>query len=106
MDSPASAAARQPFIPLSWWVGTGIFLAVTVCGGVFAWRSSEVAQEIMAKALMTLVGTLSSPFILETSFACLGLILVLTFNEYRKHRDGPDWVLMEVDEEAPGEKKS
>jgi hypothetical protein len=40
---------------------------------------------------------------LETSAALFGLVAVLVYNEWRRGRDGPDWVEMEVKEDKAPE---
>lgn len=82
--------------PKRWWLTPLIFSAVFIVGVSYAWQSSDEAKEILAKSFFTIAGTLASPFILETSVAIFGLIAVLTFNQWRRDKDGPDWVEMEV----------
>jgi hypothetical protein len=65
-----------------------------------AWHSHETARELIAKSIMTLAGWLATPFVLESSTAILGLVIVLTYNEWRRRQDGPEWVEMEVKETA------
>lgn len=82
--------------PNRWWL-TPLIVGLLFIGGIsYAWQSSAEAKEILAKSFFTIAGTLASPFILETSIAIFGLIAVLTFNQWRRDKDGPDWVEMEV----------
>jgi hypothetical protein len=71
-----------------------------ITGVVVAWKSNEIARELLAKSFMTLAGWLATPFILETSAAITGVIVVLTYNEWRRSKEGPEWVEMEVKDEA------
>lgn len=79
-----------------WWIAPLIILVLFSTGVVVAWRSNEIARELLAKSFMTLAGWLATPFILETSAAITGVIVVLTYNEWRRSKDGPEWVEMEV----------
>jgi hypothetical protein len=86
----------ESVLPKRWWLMPLLFLIVFVSCVIAAWNYSETAQEILAKSFFTIAGTLASPFILETSVALGGLTIVLVFNEWRRLKDGPDWVEMEV----------
>jgi hypothetical protein len=72
-------------------------------GVVIVWQVSEIGRELLAKSFMTIAGYLATPFILETSAALFGLVAVLVYNEWRRGRDGPDWVEMEVKEDKAPE---
>jgi hypothetical protein len=65
---------------------------------VLIWNSHETARELLAKSAMTIAGWLATPFILESSAAVVGIIVVLTYNEWRSRKEGPEWVEMYVDE--------
>jgi hypothetical protein len=82
--------------PNRWWLPPLIVGLLFIGGISYAWQSSDEAKEILAKSFFTIAGTLASPFILETSIAIFGLIAVLTYNQWRRDKDGPDWVEMEV----------
>jgi hypothetical protein len=86
----------ESVLPKRWWLMPLFFAIVFIGCTVAAWNYSETAKEILAKSFFTIAGTLASPFILETSVALAGLTIVLVFNEYRRLKDGPDWVEMEV----------
>ncbi len=45
--------------------------------------------------LGTMAGVLSTPFFLEGSFFCLGVIIVMSLNSWRRHRAGDEYVSME-----------
>jgi hypothetical protein len=79
-----------------WWIAPLIILVLFITGVVVAWQSNEIARELLAKSFMTLAGWLATPFILETSAAITGVIIVLTYNEWRRSKEGPEWVEMEV----------
>jgi O-antigen ligase len=86
----------ESVLPKRWWLMPLVIAIVMIVSMVAAWNYDETAREILAKSFFTIAGTLASPFILETSIALGGLTIVLVFNEWRRLKDGPDWVEMEV----------
>jgi hypothetical protein len=42
-----------------------------------------------------ILGIISTPFLMEASFCVLGLVLVMTLNIWRQHRDGDELVYLE-----------
>lgn len=82
--------------PKNWWLVPLLIGALFIGGIAYAWQTSEAAKEILAKSFFTIAGTLASPFILESSIAIFGLVAVLTYNQWRREKDGPEWVEMEV----------
>lgn len=92
----------QPTLPArGWWITPLICAILFVAGIAVVWQTSEIGQELLAKSFQTIAGYLATPFILETSFALLGLVIVLVYNEYRRAKDGPDYVEMMVEDEKP-----
>lgn len=81
-------------IPRSWWLTPLLSTVVLIIGLAVAWNVNETAREIIAKGIMTLAGTLATPFILESSIALVGLAIVITINQWRLHREGDGWVYL------------
>lgn len=100
MTPSAPPCPHQKTRPRFFWLWPAVLAAAVPAAIVLLWRSHETARELMAKSLMTLAGWLATPFVLESSAAITGLVIVLTYNEWRRRRDGPDWVEMEVDDGA------
>lgn len=96
----------MPVLPKRWWLLPLIVASLFIGSIITAWQVSDTAKELLAKSFFTMAGTLATPFILETSFAIIGLVLVLVFNEWRRLKDGPDWVEMEVKSESNKEPKN
>lgn len=91
----------HPTLPArGWWITPLICAILFVTAVAIVWRTSEIGQELLAKSFMTIAGYLATPFILETSVALTGLVIVLVFNEYRRAKDGPDYVEMMVEDES------
>lgn len=67
-------------------------------GGVIvtALIKSEDAREVAGEAVWNLFRFFTTPFILELSVAIMGLLAVTTYNQWRRSKDGPEWVEMEV----------
>ncbi|MDZ4287360.1 MAG: hypothetical protein U0984_05350 [Prosthecobacter sp.] len=77
-----------------WWLPPLLFIAAIVAGLVTACYASETAREVLAKAVMNIVGAVSTPFILEATVAVVGLCVVLAFNQWRLHKEGDGWVYL------------
>jgi hypothetical protein len=72
-----------------------IFLTFAAGIGFLLSRSAE-AREVTSSALSTLFGIVTTPFVLETTVALTGLVVVLTYNQWRLQKEGDEWVEMEV----------
>ena len=68
---------------------------ILVASIVLLCLSSE-ARDVGAEAAGLVFTFFSTPFILETSVAVIGLILVLVVNQRRLEKDKDEWVEMEV----------
>jgi len=86
----------ESVLPKRWWLAPLLFTLGLFASITLACILNETAREIFAKSFFTIAGALATPFILETSFALFGLVVVLVFNEYRRLKDGPEWVELEV----------
>ncbi|WP_395751699.1 hypothetical protein [Prosthecobacter sp.] len=93
MPAPKNSPSKSP-----WWLESllgslGIILAVGIAAYV-----NETAREIVAQGLAYLFAFFSTPFVLETSTAFLGLCIVMFINNRRLEREGDGWVEMEITE--------
>jgi hypothetical protein len=75
-------------------IGAGLFmlLAVVVAGLLVSWR---FIPGLLGEWVGTMMGLVMTPFILETSFAILGLLTVISLNIWRRRKDGDDFVYLE-----------
>jgi hypothetical protein len=75
-------------------IGGGILFTLTVliCAALTGWR---YIPGLLGEWIGTMIGALTTPFILETSFVILGFILVISINTWRRHRDGDELVYLE-----------
>jgi hypothetical protein len=67
---------------------------------------SEDAREVAGEAVWDLFRFFTTPFILELSVAIMGLLAVTTYNQWRRSKDGPEWVEMEVPDKTEKEPPS
>lgn len=80
-------------------VGAVILAIVTVVATSFLlfWR---LVPGWLGDALGAVAGIISTPFFMEASFICLGVIIVVGINAWRRHKEGDEFVLLEVNEPA------
>lgn len=81
-------------LPKRWWLTPLIFTLVFAAGLVLVCMLSVTAREVLAKAFMTVAGTLATPFFLETSVALVGLVAVLVYNQWRRSQEEDEWVYL------------
>lgn len=81
------------------WLGPLFFALLLASGAGWLLSVSAEARDVSLQAARALFGFVSSPFILEATVACVGLLIVLSLNEFRRRKDEQDeWVVMEKDE--------
>jgi hypothetical protein len=73
-------------------LGTGGLASATL----FGWR---LVPGVFGEWLGTVIGVMTTPFLLEASFALIGLCLVVALNHRRWLRDGDEWVQLDVADE-------
>lgn len=80
-------------------IGAGLLmlLAVLVCGALIGWR---YLPGLLGEWIGTMIGVMTTPFFLETSFIIIGLTVVVAINHWRQTRDGEEFVYLERIEEA------
>lgn len=80
-------------------IGAGLLmlLAVLVCGALIGWR---YLPGLLGEWIGTMIGVMTTPFFLETSFVIIGLTVVIAINHWRQTRDGDELVYLEQIEGA------
>ena len=75
-------------------IGAGVLIALTlvVTGLLTGWR---FLPGLLGEWVGMMVGIMTTPFFLEASFAILGLITVITLNQWRQSKDGDEFVYLE-----------
>lgn len=84
----------EVYFPKRWWLSPLLFTLALVTGVVIVCKVSDTAREVLAKAVMMVAGALATPFILESSIAIVGLVVVLVINQWRLQKDGDGWVYL------------
>ena len=89
--APETHLAKSP-----WWLESLLWtLGIAVAVGVAAYVN-ETVREVVAQGLAYLFVFLSTPFVLETTTAFIGLCVVIAINNRRLEREGDGWVEMEI----------
>lgn len=75
-------------------IGGGIMFVLTllVCSAIYGWR---LLPGLLGEWIGTMVGVMTTPFILESSFVILGFIVVIGVNVWRRSREGDEFVYLE-----------
>lgn len=75
-------------------IGSGILVLLTlvVCGVLMGWG---YLPGVLGEWVGTMIGAMTSPFLLEASFFVIGLCLVVLLNHWRRKRDGDELVYLE-----------
>lgn len=58
-------------------------------------------RETLVQAAANLFGFVTTPFILEATVGLLGLVIVMTYNQWRINKEGDGWVILPEDDPAP-----
>jgi hypothetical protein len=69
-----------------------VVLGLIVCGAIAGWR---YLPGLLGEWIGTMIGVLTTPFLLEGSFVVLGFVIVLVLNIWRRKRGGEDFVYLE-----------
>lgn len=75
-------------------IGASILIALTVAvpGMLLGWR---LLPGLLGEWLGTMIGIMTTPFFMETSFAILGLVIVIGLNYWHRQKDGDEFVYLE-----------
>jgi hypothetical protein len=83
-------------------IGASILIAIGVLvpGALVGWR---YLPEVVGEWVGTIMGILTTPFLMEGTFVILGLVIVVTLNHWRRAKDGDELVYLEQvgDPDAP-----
>ena len=75
-------------------VGAGILIAIGVIvpGTLLGWR---YLPGIFGETVGTIIGVMTTPFCMEASFVILGILIVVGLNNWRRYKEGDDFVYLE-----------
>ena len=88
MDQSRDERVKQVAIGVSILVA----LTVTVPALLLGWRR---LPGLVGEWLGTIIGIMTTPFFMETTFAILGLVIVISLNSWRQRKDGDEFVYLE-----------
>lgn len=78
-----------------------VLITVVVCGLLAGWR---FLPGLLGDWIGTMMGVMTTPFLLEGSFVILGFCVVIWLNHRRELREGSEWVVLErVDDPGEGQ---
>src|SRR4051812_2965016 len=87
---PASEHSRY------FWTSFRIAMAVAAFTTLLV--MNETAQEIAESTIRALIGVFSTPFIFEGMCLFIFSVALLTYNQWKRKKDGDDWVYMVTQE--------
>lgn len=75
-------------------IGAGLLIGLTllISGLLLGWR---YLPGLLGEWVGTILGVMTTPFLLEGSFLAIGLLIVLCFNIWHRHKEGDDFVYLE-----------
>jgi hypothetical protein len=75
-------------------VGAAILigLMLIVSGALLGWR---YLPSILGEWVGSMIGIMTTPFFLEASFLAIGLLIVISLNIWRRHKEGDELVYLE-----------
>lgn len=76
-------------------------LACAFVGIYYAVQQNETAREVVGDAFAGLFGFFTTPFVLEISVALIGLITVVSYNQWRLSQEGDGWVTLPESDDSP-----
>ena len=81
-------------------VGIGLILAVmgVVLSLLLGWRS---LPGLLGEWLGFMLGIMTTPFLLETTFVIIGLVVVISLNTWRRNREGDEFVTLDGISSSP-----
>ena len=91
MPAPHTPPAKSP-----WWLESLLWTLGIAVVVIIAAFKNETVREVVVQGLAYLFAFMSTPFVLETSTALIGLAVVIAINNRRLEREGDGWVEMEI----------
>jgi hypothetical protein len=88
MDQPRDERVKQVAIGVS----ILVVLTVTVPALLLGWHQ---LPGLVGEWLGTIIGIMTTPFFMETTFVILGLVIVISLNTWRQRKDGDEFVYLE-----------
>ncbi len=83
-----------------WWLEALLWSLAIITGVAVSAYVNETAREIVMQGLAYFFTFFTTPFVLETSTAFVGVCIVMFINARRLDREGDGWVEMEITDPA------
>lgn len=77
------------------WIAPLIVSLMVLSAAIMLLKTNETAREVAGESALTIFQVLTTPFVLETALALLGLCIVIAINHHRQKKDGDEWVYLE-----------
>lgn len=88
MDQAKDERVKQVVVGAGILIAIGVIVPCTLIG----WR---LLPGLLGETMGTIIGVMTTPFCMEASFIMLGLIIVIALNNWRRIKDGDDFVYLE-----------
>ncbi len=89
--APETLPSKYP-----WWLESLLWTLSIAVVVIIAAYFNETVREVVVQGLAYLFAFMSTPFVLETTTALVGLAVVIVINNRRLEREGDGWVEMEI----------
>jgi uncharacterized membrane protein len=91
--------AREHVIAVAVCVGVLLALTTLVCGMLVGWRH---LPGLWGEWVGFMVGVMTTPFLMESTFALIGLAIVIFINQWRMSQSGDELMYLEQVDDAEG----
>ncbi|MEO7098050.1 MAG: hypothetical protein ABI162_01725 [Luteolibacter sp.] len=88
MDRTDDERVKQVAVGAAILIAIGVVVPATLIG----WR---YLPGLLGETVGTIIGVMTTPFCMEASFVILGIIIVIALNNWRRHKEGDDFVYLE-----------
>ncbi len=99
--APGPDCGRNPApTPEDWrfpWIRATLLLAAVVFLLALVW-GNPTGRDVLLASFRLLAGILSTPLLLEGAWFIMGAFVLYLYTLRRRHHDGDEWVVMEVDD--------
>ena len=89
--APETLPSKHP-----WWLESLLWTLGIATVVIIAAYFNETVREVAVQGLAYLFAFFSTPFVLETTSAFIGICVVIVINNRRLEREGDGWVEMEI----------
>lgn len=73
-----------------------VWIVIFFCAIILLLKNNATAREVTSQGLAVIFGFFTTPFILESTVAVIGFVILLQWNEWHRRNDRDEWVEMHV----------